>query len=180
MENHDIYIREITIRDIESLLAFELKNKKFMENILPTRHEMFYTYEGQAKRVETILTCKLNDLGYFYGIFLKQDDTFIGTVELFHVERGPLQSAWIGYSLDYNYQGLGYMTYALGYVLNVAFQRLQLHRIEAGAMPKNKASIKVLEKNGFMKEGLSHKNVKINGVWEDHFLYASINPNATI
>lgn len=57
-----------------------------------------------------------------------------------------------------------------------AFDHLQLHRIEAGVMPHNKASIRVLEKAGFHKEGVAKKNVKINGKWEDHQVLAIINP----
>ena len=56
-------------------------------------------------------------------------------------------------------------------------EKVKLHRIEAGVMPRNLASIRVLEKAGFHKEGIARKNVKINGKWEDHQLLAVINPN---
>ncbi|MDF9767149.1 RimJ/RimL family protein N-acetyltransferase [Bacillus velezensis] len=51
--------------------------------------------------------------------------------------------------------------------------------IEAGVMPHNKASIRVLEKAGFHKEGIARKNVKINGKWEDHQVLAIIHPEDT-
>jgi [ribosomal protein S5]-alanine N-acetyltransferase len=62
-------------------------------------------------------------------------------------------------------------------VVGYAFEVLKLHRIEAGVMPHNIGSIRVLEKTGFHKEGLSKKNVKINGKWEDHLHFAIVNSN---
>ena len=47
-----------------------------------------------------------------------------------------------------------------------------LHRVQAGVMPRNTASIRVVEKNGFRFEGLARNYLQINGVWEDHILYA--------
>ncbi|EKF36006.1 MULTISPECIES: GNAT family N-acetyltransferase [Bacillus] len=57
-------------------------------------------------------------------------------------------------------------------MLDEAFQVLDLHRIEAGVQPHHLGSIRVLEKSGFQKEGLSRQNVKINGEWKDHDLFA--------
>lgn len=51
-----------------------------------------------------------------------------------------------------------------------------MHRIEAGVMPHNVGSIRVLEKSGFHYEGIARKNVKINGQWADHQELAIINP----
>ena len=56
-----------------------------------------------------------------------------------------------------------------------AFEELDLHRIEANVMPKNKASLRVLEKNDFMNEGISKYYLNINGVWEDHIHMVKIN-----
>ena len=56
-----------------------------------------------------------------------------------------------------------------------AFEELGLHRIEANVMPKNKASLRVLEKNHFVNEGISKYYLNINGVWEDHIHMVKIN-----
>lgn len=63
----------------------------------------------------------------------------------------------------------GLMTEGIQAVIIYAFEELQLHRIEANIMPRNKASMKVVQKLGFYEEGLAYKYLKINGVWEDHF-----------
>ena len=52
--------------------------------------------------------------------------------------------------------------------------RCRLHRIEAACIPGNKRSIRVLEKAGFTREGLLRSYLKINGGWQDHYLYALI------
>ena len=52
-----------------------------------------------------------------------------------------------------------------------AFGELGLHRIEAALMPRNKPSLRVLERNQFRREGFARKYLKINGRWEDHILF---------
>ncbi|MEH7303188.1 GNAT family N-acetyltransferase, partial [Neobacillus drentensis] len=56
--------------------------------------------------------------------------------------------------------------------LDLAFDELQLHRVQAAVMPRNIASKRILEKTGFKKEGYSPRYLKINGSWEDHEIYA--------
>jgi ribosomal-protein-alanine N-acetyltransferase len=72
------------------------------------------------------------------------------------------------------------MTEAVRLVVRFAFEQLKLHRLEAGVMPHNLGSIRVLEKAGFHKEGIAKKNVKINGRWEDHQILAIINEDHSI
>ena len=64
---------------------------------------------------------------------------------------------------------------AVGMLTRYAFEELGLHRIEANVMPKNKASLRVLEKNHFVNEGISKYYLNINGVWEDHIHMVKIN-----
>ncbi|RFU65022.1 N-acetyltransferase [Peribacillus glennii] len=66
---------------------------------------------------------------------------------------------------------------AVNLIVDYAFDILKLHRIGAGVMPHNLASICVLGKSGFHKEGLAKKNVKTNGKWEDHQVLSILNPN---
>ncbi|GEN52722.1 GNAT family N-acetyltransferase [Halobacillus faecis] len=176
INGESIYIREFTRHDADQLLHYEKKNRSFFEHFSMMRIDDFYTLEGQNKRLETLHKEKEGDNGYFFGIFQKGTDQLIGTVNLFQVHRGSLQSAFIGYFLDQDFNGRGYTTEAVRLLVAYAFKHLQLHRIEAGVMPHNIASIRVLEKVGFHKEGIAKKNVKINGRWEDHQVLAIINP----
>jgi ribosomal-protein-alanine N-acetyltransferase len=74
----------------------------------------------------------------------------------------------LGYALAEKLGGQGWMTEAVRLVLGVAFGPLRLHRVQANAMPRNAGSLRVLEKNGFRREGFSPRYLCINGVWEDH------------
>ena len=69
------------------------------------------------------------------------------------------------------------MTEAVELITRYAFDHLELHRIEANVMPRNVASLRVLEKNGYINEGISQKYLNINGVWEDHYHMVILNEN---
>ena len=79
--------------------------------------------------------------------------------------------------LDKEFVGRGYMTEVVNKVLEIAFEDLKLHRIEANIMPRNIPSIKVVQKCGFEKEGVSKKYLNVNGVWEDHYHFVKLNGN---
>jgi [ribosomal protein S5]-alanine N-acetyltransferase len=106
------------------------------------------------------------------GIFLCESKRLIGRISLSGIVRGPFQNANLGYYLDKEYNGKGYVSEAVSIIVGVAFNDLNLHRIQAAAMPINIGSIKILEKNHFRKEGLAINYLEINGVWEDHEIYA--------
>lgn len=120
---------------------------------------------------------RAEDRKYNFVIYHVEDKRIIGSIGLSFVIRSPLQSCMIGYSLDIEYNGNGYMTEAVKLVVRYAFEELKFHRITGEASPRNPGSIRVLENAGFHKEGISQRNVKINGVWEDHQVLAIINPS---
>jgi ribosomal-protein-alanine N-acetyltransferase len=67
---------------------------------------------------------------------------------------------------------------ALQALLPFAFERLGLHRIEAACLPHNAASRRLLERTGFLEEGLARRYLRINGTWQDHVLYAVLREDA--
>jgi len=108
--------------------------------------------------------------GYGFGIFL--DDHLIGEVNLSSIRRGALQSGDIGYWIDRDHAGQGYMPESVVTVLAFAFEDLALHRVEIDIIPRNQRSRRVVEKLDLRSEGLAERLVEINGVWEDHIRYA--------
>ena len=66
------------------------------------------------------------------------------------------------------------MTAAVQALLPFAFDTLRLHRVEAACIPTNDASIRLLEKCGFAREGYAREYLCINGIWQDHLLYARL------
>lgn len=169
-----IYIRLFEVSDAQAMLDLQIRNKEFFQLYSPKKKEDFYTLEIQIRIMEDNVEQSKNDSKYAFGIFLKETDELIGNVTLSEILRGPLQSCYVGYMLDKQHNGKGYMTEAVRLVVEYAFKELELHRLEAGVMPHNLRSIRVLEKAGFRKEGIARKNVQINGKWEDHQVLAII------
>ncbi|MEK3988553.1 MULTISPECIES: GNAT family N-acetyltransferase [Robertmurraya] len=170
-----IYLRFFKTSDASELANLQTRNREFFQRVSPLLPEAFYTEDHQRIRIERVL--KKTDEGqlYAFGIFLKATDKLIGDISLTQIARGDLQSCYTGFTLDKEYNGKGYTTEALQLVVDFAFRELKLHRIEAGAMPDNLASIRVLEKVGFKKEGIAKENLRINGKWTDHQILAIIN-----
>jgi len=84
------------------------------------------------------------------------------------------QAGSIGYWIGAPFARKGYMTAALRALTPFCFGTLRLHRLEAACIPDNVASIRLLEKAGFKREGYARSYLCINGVWQDHLLYARL------
>lgn len=96
------------------------------------------------------------------GITLAADATLIGTCTLFRIDRGN-RRAEIGYALARAHWGQGYMHEALGVFLQYALTTLNLHRVEADIDPRNAASARTLERQGFKDEGLLRERWIVGG-----------------
>ena len=107
-------------------------------------------------------------------IFENANGRLVGGITIGNIRYGVSQSAQIGYWMGEPHAGKGFMQDAIKTLLSHAFGRMRLHRIEAACIPGNARSIRVLEKAGFTREGLLHSYLRINGVWQDHYLYALI------
>lgn len=110
---------------------------------------------------------------FVFSIFEKQTLEFIGLFGL-NFGRPGLMSAEVWYKIMPHYWGKGYATESLKAALEVGFSAFKLHRIEAGCAVDNAASIKVLEKSGFLREGRKRKILPIRGEWKDNFIYAVV------
>ncbi|HET8990851.1 MAG TPA: GNAT family protein [Acidimicrobiales bacterium] len=108
--------------------------------------------------------------GFGFGIFV--EGRFVGEISLSSIQRGPLQSAFVGYWIDEAYAGRGLMPESVVVVLQFAFESLRLHRIEINIIPRNAASRRVVEKLGLRFEGIAERYLEIDGAWEDHAHYA--------
>lgn len=114
------------------------------------------------------------DRAYPFFVFRERDDALVGGVMLANVRRGIVQAGTIGYWVGQTHARQGYMTAALRALLPFAFGGLGLHRIEAACIPTNVPSIRLLEKCGFVREGLARRYLCINGQWQDHYLYGLV------
>jgi ribosomal-protein-alanine N-acetyltransferase len=110
----------------------------------------------------------------FFVICRPEDDAIVGLINFSQIFRRGFQNAYLGYQLFAGFTGRGYMTAAVSLAVQFAFNVLKLHRIEANVQPKNRKSIAILKRNGFVKEGFSRRYLKIGGRWRDHERWAII------
>ena len=105
-----------------------------------------------------------------WGVARQTDNRIIGTCTLFHLDPDN-RRAEIGYALGSENWGKGYMGDALKLLLNFCFDNLNLHRLEADVDPQNTASIKVLERLGFQREGYLRERWLVGGNVQDSLFY---------
>jgi [ribosomal protein S5]-alanine N-acetyltransferase len=114
------------------------------------------------------------DLAYAFLIFRSDDNALVGGLTLANIRRGVAQAGSIGYWVGAPFARQGYMTAAMRALIPFSFGTLRLHRLEAACIPGNAASVRLLEKTGFQREGYARKYLCINGTWQDHLLYARL------
>lgn len=155
---------------------FYKRNASFFAEFEPERDAGFCEKESQQMiLLEEIVDIKEKKAAHFY-IFTKENESYlIGKISLSNMIWGGFCSCFLGYKLDRELINRGYMTEAVSAVVKYGFEVLGLHRIEANVMPGNVRSLRVLEKCGFVEEGLSRRYLQINGVWEDHLHMAVLN-----
>ncbi|BAT58762.1 putative ribosomal N-acetyltransferase YdaF [Variibacter gotjawalensis] len=115
-----------------------------------------------------------NDHAYAFFAFRKDDRKLVGGLTLANIRRGVAQAGSLGYWMGEPFAGQGYMSDAVRALTRFSFGALRLHRIEAACIPTNQASIALLERVGFRREGLARQYLCINGLWQDHLLYGLV------
>jgi len=112
-----------------------------------------------------------------WALTLKGDDTLIGNISLWRLEKEHYRGE-LGYVLHPNHHGKGIMSEALQAVVGYAFGPMGLHSIEANVNPENAASINILERNGFVREGYFKENFYSNGKFLDSAVYSLVKPKS--
>ena len=155
--------REVRRRNVDWLTKWEAQRIQGQPDVVEDRDA--FAVRCSARQRERQL-----GTGYGFGIFV--DGDFAGEINLSAVQRGPFQSAYVGYWIDEKHAGNGYMPEALIVLAQFAFDELHLHRIQISIIPRNAASRRVVEKLGIRDEGVAKRYLEINGIWEDHIRYA--------
>lgn len=152
----------------EQVWAYYLRNREFLAPCEPRRDPVFFTVEYQRLLLAQDQAMEQSGSGIrFYIRVPDRPEQVVGTVSLTQIVRGAFQSCFLGYKLDRELLNRGLMTAAVGLATDYAFSQLRLHRVEANVMPRNRASLRVLEKNGYEEEGLAREYLLLNGRWED-------------
>ena len=110
-----------------------------------------------------------------HGFVVETDDgELAGAIHLTNIVMGAFCSGYLGYYAFAGFEGRGLMTAGLNAVVRHAFTDLRLHRVEANIQPANSASIALVQRCGFQREGFSPKYLKIGGRWRDHERWARL------
>ena len=132
------------------------------------------TRSAFRRRLKRYAEDQRGDLAYAFLIFRSEDNGMVGGLTLANIRRGVAQAGSIGYWIGAPFARKGYMTAAVRALIPYAFGTLRLHRLEAACIPGNTASVRLLEKTGFVREGYARSYLCINGTWQDHLLYARL------
>ncbi|MDE2792411.1 MAG: GNAT family protein [Paracoccaceae bacterium] len=106
--------------------------------------------------------------------FRTADGVLLGSIACRNIRRGSAQCGTLSYWIGESFTRQGLMTEAVEGIVDHAFYRMDLSRLEAACLPENVASRRLLEKAGFREEGLAESYLQIGGRWRDHVLYARL------
>ena len=167
-------IRPLALQDAEPLVHLLRTNREFLAPWQPIQDSEFFTLAGQRTAIEKLLDEQKRGLAVAHVIL--DEDRIIGRVTLSNIVRGPFQSSNLGYWVGSADNGRGHASAAVAEIAKLAFCDVSLHRIEAGTLPHNIASQRVLERNGFERFGLARRYLQIAGHWQDHVLFQKLAP----
>jgi ribosomal-protein-alanine N-acetyltransferase len=182
LETQRVVIRLGRESDAPALLAHLLRNRDEHRRWEPRSRPSFFTLDVQRRALALRAGEFAQGRSACFLLFDRAagDAAVIGRLNFTQIVRGVFHAAVVGYAIDRDYEGRGYMTEALGAALQWAFNELRLHRVMASYRPENARSARVLEKLGFEREGFARDYLYIDGGWTDHVLTALTNPHPEI
>jgi ribosomal-protein-alanine N-acetyltransferase len=166
-----LVLRQITEEDADAIF-FLRSDKNVMQYI---DRPPAASVDDALELIKKIKDALAQNEGITWAVTLKGDNTLIGTIGYWRIEKEH-HRAEIGYLLHPDQQGKGIMQEALSAVIDHGFKVMALHSIEANVNPGNTASIKLLERNKFLREAWFRENYYYNGRFLDSFIYSLITP----
>jgi ribosomal-protein-alanine N-acetyltransferase len=178
IQGDEVYLRAPQMFDFHAWASLRAASREFLtpwEPIWPTDD---LTRGAFRRRVRRYVRDIREDQAYPLFVYRKSDDTLVGGLTLSNIRRGVAQACSLGYWVGSPHARRGYMSRAVAASVPFVFETLQLHRLEAACLPANTASIGLLRKCGFIEEGYARRYLRINGVWQDHVLFAMLAEDA--
>lgn len=174
LRSDKVVLRIPALSDYGQWAALREASRNFLTPWEPTWPADDLTRIAFRRRIRRYYRDIRNGVGYPFFVFTADGLTLMGGLTLSHIRRGITQACALGYWMGAPYAGQGYMTAAVQTVIPFVFGTLNLNRIEAACLPHNVASITLLEKTGFVREGYAQRYLCINGRWQDHLLYGQV------
>jgi len=171
---HGVILRPPVMSDFSEWAALREESRDFLTPWEPVWPADDLTRGAFRRRLKRYAEDQRSDLAYAFLIFRSEDNAMVGGLTLANIRRGVAQAGSIGYWVGERFARKGYMTAAVRALIPYSFTTLRLHRLEAACIPNNTASVRLLEKTGFKREGYARGYLCINGIWQDHLLYARL------
>jgi ribosomal-protein-alanine N-acetyltransferase len=174
VEGDGVTMRAPVMSDFMEWASLRNVSRSFLTPWEPTWPADDLTRSAYRRRIRRYADDIRMDQAYAFFLFRRSDDALIGGLTIANVRRGVAQAGSLGYWMGAPYAGQGYMTAAVRAITRFSFSSLRLHRLEAACIPTNGPSVRILEKTGFSREGLARQYLCIDGMWQDHLLFARL------
>lgn len=172
-----VVVRLAGMPDVPAIVAFYRRNRRHLAPWEPARAASFFTAAHWRRQVRANRTEAGAGRSLRMFVFARaRPERVIGAVSLSNVVRGAFHACHLGYALDGGAQGRGLMTEALGLAIAQAFGPMNLHRVMANYLPRNRRSARLLRRLSFRVEGRARRYLLIAGRWQDHVLTSRVNP----
>ncbi|WP_188577902.1 GNAT family N-acetyltransferase [Azorhizobium oxalatiphilum] len=169
-----VYLRVPQSSDFQAWRDLRAESRTFLTPWEPVWPSDDLTRGAYRRRMRRYARDMMADEAYPLFLFRSHDHALVGGLTLSNIRRGVCQAASLGYWMGERYAGQGYMSAGVAAMLPLAYDVLHLRRIEAACMTHNTPSIRLLERLGFVREGYARQYLCINGIWEDHLLFARL------
>ena len=169
IETERLRLRKISRKDVNEI--FFLRSDKRVLHYLDKAPAK--TKKDAYDFIKILHDAEKNADGITWGITLKNIEKIIGTIGFWRMQKEHYR-AEIGYILHPDYWGKGITQEAMTAVIKYGFEVMKLHSIEANVNPDNAASIRLLEKNGFVREAYFKENYYFDGKFLDSAIYSLI------
>ena len=174
IETERLTLRPPAHSDFRTWAALRLESRDFLTPWEPTWASDHLTRKAFTNRVYWAQRSIANGTALPLFLERRSDGVLLGAITLDHIKRGPAQSGITGYWIAAPHARQGYMREAIKALVHHAFTVMDLSRIEAGCLPENTPSRRLLESCGYKYEGVAQSYLQINGRWRNHVLYANL------
>lgn len=169
IETERLVLRNLSADDVNEL--FEIRSNPFTMQYIP--RPLAKTVSDAAAVIEMITDFTNKNERINWAITEKGSDKLIGLIGYVNIFPDSLR-AEVGYILNNKFTRKGISYEALQAVLNYGFKTMKLHSVEAIIRPENEASVKLIEKVGFIREAYFKDYIFHNGKFHDELVYSLI------
>lgn len=175
LDGFHVLLRPPRPDDCHEWLRLRKRNKNFLKSFEPKWAADALTPEFYRRKYLRQQKDWQSDTSYAFLIFTADyQEKMIGAINIAHIQRGASQQATLGYWIDQEHQGMGYMSAAIRRIIHFSGKTLKLERLNAATIEENTRSQNTLTRLGFKQEGYARRYIEINGERRDHLLFGLI------